>query len=212
MILVVAATGMEIDPIQQFAGDGVDYLVSGVGLVETTYTLTSYLLANPEIKKVIHVGIAGGFADAGINLLDCCLAQSETIADLGISFTDRFETLDPQFLYSGNRYECKNPWHRRFSDWLIRHPKKSKQGCFLSVNSVSGTTARGAMLNSHGCICENMEGAAVARVCQGRNLDWFEFRGVSNLVEDRDVGKWRIPEAVERYTETILEFLQDVKP
>jgi len=44
-------------------------------------------------------------------------------------------------------------------------------------------------------LCENMEGAAVARVCREFGLPCLELRCVSNLVEDRDRSRWRLRDA-----------------
>jgi futalosine hydrolase len=38
-----------------------------------------------------------------------------------------------------------------------------------------------------------MEGAAAAHVCALYRLPFLEVRGISNLVEDRDRERWRIP-------------------
>ena len=47
-------------------------------------------------------------------------------------------------------------------------------------------------------LCENMEGAAVARVCAGFNLPCLELRCISNFVEDRNTGHWKMKEACRR--------------
>ena len=44
----------------------------------------------------------------------------------------------------------------------------------------------------HG-LCENMEGAAVAQVAACHGVPWLEVRGISNMVEDRDLSKWDYP-------------------
>jgi futalosine hydrolase len=35
-----------------------------------------------------------------------------------------------------------------------------------------------------------MEGAAVAQLCAGFGVPFFEVRGISNLVEERDLSRW----------------------
>jgi futalosine hydrolase len=69
----------------------------------------------------------------------------------------------------------------------------------VTVNSVSAVLARGNFLQkTWDGICENMEGAAIARVCQEYNLPLVQMRVISNLVEDRDPAKWCLKEACER--------------
>ncbi len=206
MDLVVTATSGEMTSLQQQCPDDVCFLVSGVGLVETTYNLTTFLLKHPEISRVFNLGIAGGFPSADLAILDCCLASSETIADLGICFDSHTEPLDLALLEMANQYPCDNASYNDFSNWLTQTNQPFQCGSFLSVNGVSGTTHRGVMVNHGGSICENMEGAAVARVCLGLNIDWLEFRVVSNLVEDRDLSSWQVKPAIRKYTDIMTRF------
>jgi futalosine hydrolase len=47
-------------------------------------------------------------------------------------------------------------------------------------------------------LCENMEGAAVARVCAAFAVPCLELRCISNFVEDRDAGRWELKKACRR--------------
>ncbi len=212
MDLVVTATTGEAKELRLLCPSWVQFLVAGVGLVETTYNLTTYLGNHPEITRVINVGIAGGFAAENIKILDVCLATSETIADLGICFATSLEPLDQSFLANGNEYPCENRLFDQFNQWLVAGKQVVHQGPFLSVNGVSGTLARGEMLKRNHAICENMEGAGVARVCHGFDLHWLELRVVANLVEDRDLTTWRIEPAIKKYSEIMASFLQEKQP
>jgi futalosine hydrolase len=40
-----------------------------------------------------------------------------------------------------------------------------------------------------------MEGAAVAQMCARFGVPFFEVRGISNLVEDRDLSRWNLSAA-----------------
>jgi len=42
-----------------------------------------------------------------------------------------------------------------------------------------------------------MEGAAIAHTTLLFDTPFLEVRGISNMVEDRDISKWDIPRAVE---------------
>ncbi len=210
MNLVVTATPVEMKSLQQVCPQHSQFLVSGVGLVETTFNLTRYLLNHPEVTRVLHLGIAGGFPSSNLAVLDGCLASSETIADLGICYDTHIEGLDPDLLTLANFYPCENTLHHEFLEWSNRSGYDFHCGPFLSVNGVSGSTLRGEMINHSQCICENMEGAGVARTCLGLDIEWLEFRVISNLVEDRDLRKWQIQPAIAKYTEIIAAFLKDV--
>jgi futalosine hydrolase len=56
-------------------------------------------------------------------------------------------------------------------------------------------------------ICENMEGAAVAQVASLYGVDCMEIRGISNLVEDRDLSRWNIPLAMELAQKFTMQFI-----
>jgi futalosine hydrolase len=55
-----------------------------------------------------------------------------------------------------------------------------------------------------------MEGAAVAQACLRYGLDCLEIRGISNLVEERDLEKWEIRRAVEVAQRFILKFIEEM--
>jgi len=101
----------------------------------------------------------------------------------------------------GTRYFNEVPLSRSTTELALseaaRHGIQLMPGRFLTVAACSGTAARGRELcRRFDAICENMEGAAVALVAARYAIDCLEVRGVSNLVEDRDLSRWDIPRAV----------------
>jgi futalosine hydrolase len=73
-------------------------------------------------------------------------------------------------------------------------PFEVRPGPFLTLSQVTGVRALGDALHRRtGALCESMEGAAAAHVCALYRLPFLEVRGISNLVEDRDRERWRIP-------------------
>ena len=80
---------------------------------------------------------------------------------------------------------------------------------FVTVNCCTGTKKRGEFLRrKYGAGCENMEGAAVAMVCQNFNIPCVELRCISNMVDDRDTTKWRLSEAVDKICRVVDTLLQ----
>src|SRR5690606_41774410 len=66
-ILVVAATRQEIEPSLSFLEDrGIPYLITGVGMLATTYSLSRYLQLHP-VDLLLHIGI-GGIVDSSANV------------------------------------------------------------------------------------------------------------------------------------------------
>jgi futalosine hydrolase len=90
----------------------------------------------------------------------------------------------------------------------------ARTGRFLSLAQVTGVSPLANQLfERFGAICENMEGAAAAHVCALYDLPFLEVRGISNLVENRDRSRWRIPEAARTAQHAVLrvvERLEDV--
>lgn len=189
-----------------FAAD-FELLVTGVGPVETTYTLTSRLATGlGNLQAIIHFGIAGAYLypnGSGAGMLDICLAEEEILGDLGICHQDRIEHFSAPELGVKDHFSLDNRLLEKADFFLEQKKIPHKKGRFVTVSCVSGTRRRGDILAGrfHG-LCENMEGAAVARVCTAFNLPCLELRCISNYVEDRNTKRWKIKEACSLAGET----------
>ncbi|MEN8140546.1 MAG: futalosine hydrolase [Thermodesulfobacteriota bacterium] len=198
MILLVAATGAELQPAMNLlAGQaGVDFLESGVGLLETAVSVGERLDKAPCPDLVLNFGVAGAYAAAGLPLLHPCLASSEINGDFGICYGERHEPLPTSL--------ARNPLLTpgaialaQCQDWLTAQGDDFSCCPFATVNGVSASQRRGDNLAQlTGACCENMEGAAVARQCLAHGVEWLELRVISNQVEDRDLSSWRLAEAI----------------
>jgi futalosine hydrolase len=56
-----------------------------------------------------------------------------------------------------------------------------------------------------------MEGAAIALVALRYGIPSLEIRGISNLVEDRDMSRWDIPAAVERCQRFLIKIIEELQ-
>jgi futalosine hydrolase len=197
MLLLVAATEDELSPLYAAAlPENCATLVCGVGLVEATLNLTRYLAAAAaEVTAVVNFGLAGGYPDSGLKLLDLCLAEREYLGDLGVVVNNRILPLDPKFAPVGE-FSADPALLARAEKLLIRAGLVPRRGNFVTVAGCSGTLERSRYLSAHHrAICENMEGAALARTCQAFKLPFLELRCISNLVLERDQQEWRASEA-----------------
>ena len=198
MYLLVAATDLELEPVRKALNGSrnVTFLQSGVGPVDATFALTRYLSLHYQISAVINFGVAGAYLHTGLGLLDMCVARREILADLGICFSDRIEPLAGEALEVCREFDLQNELLLETRKILEVENISVAGGTFLTVNCVTGTAMRGDHLQrTNQAICENMEGAALARVCQGFGIDFLELRCVSNMVEDRNPSKWQLKEA-----------------
>lgn len=203
MFLVVSATDFEMEPFETgyLGKEKPCRLVSGVGPVETSVKLYRWLSRNGErVRGVINFGVAGAYLQPSGNpqpqLLDICLANREVLGDLGVCLDDRIEPVTGSELKAADRFDMDAYLLGQAGKALDSLKVKFFTGTFVTVSCASGTARRGAMLAGqyHG-LCENMEGAAVARVCTEFNLPCLEVRCISNMVEDRDMRRWQLKKA-----------------
>ena len=87
-------------------------------------------------------------------------------------------------------------------------------GTFVTVSQCSGVQAVGDPKVLHArfnALCESMEGAAAAHICKLYNVPFLEVRGISNLVEDRQLARWDIPGAADAAQSTLIKIISDRK-
>lgn len=201
MILLVAATEMEALPvIEKKNGHAHDLLIAGVGPLETAVRLTRRLCQGGagNISLVLNFGVAGAYIGSGAGLLDICLAESEVLGDFGICYEDSVEPFE-ETLAGRSVFSLEPRYLAQAEDILGKQGYVCKKGVFITVNGVTATTRRGEMLHAaHNGLCENMEGAAVAKVCDEFAIPCLEVRCVSNMVEDRNPALWQLSAAVQK--------------
>lgn len=203
---------MELEPITDLFPDsaGVDFLLSGVGPVEAAINLTEYLVRVElkHISAVINVGLAGAYPDAGIPPLAICLAEKEAFGDIGICMAGRIDELDHSFS-PPLKFDLNQQLLSDAAKCLSDAGFECYRGNFVSVSAASGTISRSRYLQEkYQAICENMEGAAVARVCSQFSLPCLELRCVSNMVVDRSDQQWQVKEAVTGCTRAVQAVLE----
>jgi futalosine hydrolase len=218
MILVIAATQMELDPFLARAGERSNRwtaLVAGVGPVETAVTVGRMLAEHHrQISGVLQFGVGGAYLlpspEEQVGILSVCLAEREVLGDLGICHLDSIEYF-PDELGGASSFPLVSPLLARAEGVLKSYSITYHLGTFITVNSVSGTARRGEMLRNHWQgLCENMEGGAVARLCKEYKLPFLEMRVISNLVEDRNIHNWQLRQACERAGEVAAMLIKEL--
>lgn len=192
--------------------------VGGVGKVNAALA-TAIIIERQKPALVINTGCGGAYPGSGLTVGDLAVADEEIHGDEGVLTTEGWLDFrqmgfplakcgDTRYYnrlpLTGSRVERTNETAGRSGDRLHR-------GAFVTVSTCSGTRRRGEELEErYGAIVENMEGAAVAQVCLLYGVECLEIRGISNMVDERDMSTWDIPRAVEAAQRFVLKCLEDM--
>jgi futalosine hydrolase len=214
-ILIVAATQQEIVAVRDYytriSSDklNVDFLVTGVGMTATAYSLTKKV-ANRKYDLAINAGIAGSFRPE-ISPGDVVNVVSDSFADLGAEDGDKFLSVFDLKLQSSDGYpfwngKIKNDHAEKYSGL---HNLKSVKA--ITVNKVHGNmeSINRILVKYHPDI-ETMEGAAFFYVCAMEKIPFLQLRAISNKVELRNRNAWKIETAIENLSSTLQQFLNQL--
>ncbi|HEX9022133.1 MAG TPA: futalosine hydrolase [Nitrospirota bacterium] len=202
----------------EFAGRGVLLCVGGMGKVNAAHAAT-LLLTQFKPEALVVFGVGGGYPSSGAGIGDVALAREEITGDEGVLTVDGFQDTEyigiplvktaSTVIYT--RYAAPEPLLKRSLQALALRPQAGKAhvGPFVTLSTCTGTTARAKELEEryHG-LCENMEGAAAAQVAELHGVPWLEVRGISNIVEDRDLRKWDIPRAAQAARQAVRSIIE----
>lgn len=208
-VLITAATHQEIAITQQYLAEkmylrkdcNVHILITGVGLVNTTYTLTKYLAKNkPDLA--IQAGIGGSlhpFFPPG----SVVVIKEEVWGDLGVEENNMFKDLfDLKLAENVFPYSSKmlvNP-HQQLMEKV-----KLKKARAVSVNQITTKPERiQQLIEKYGVVIESMEGAAFHYVCLQEAVPFLQLRAVSNVVGERDKSKWLMKDAIDNLNRELI--------
>jgi futalosine hydrolase len=188
------------------AGQRVIICIGGMGKVNAAHAAT--LLAQHKPDTLVILGVGGAYPSSGAKIGDVALAKEEIAGDEGVLTLDGFKDTEfigvpllktaTSIIYT-TYPAAELPLKHALKALVSRQQTDSRDvhiGTFVTLSTCTGTSGRAKELENryHG-LCENMEGAAVAHVAELHGIPWIEVRGISNIVEDRDLRKWDIPRA-----------------
>ncbi len=203
------------------AGQKVLICAGGMGKVNAAHAATLMITqARPE--ALIIFGIGGAYPSSGAKLGDVAVAREEIAGDEGVLTGEGFK--DTEYIgipllkmaTSGiyNTYPAPHPLLQRALGALAGRPAGTVHtGPFVTLSTCTGTRERARELEQrYGALCENMEGAAAAHVALSHGIPWLEVRGISNIVEDRDMAKWDIPRAARAAQLAVVQIIEAWRP
>ena len=192
--------------------------VGGVGKINAA-AATAALIERQRPSLVINTGCAGAYPGSGLSVGSLAIASNEILGDEGVQTATGWKDL--RFMEMASFVRGKLSYHNEIP--LSKHAAEKAvqladyygvflmRGRFVTVSTCSGTRQRGETLaRRFNAIAESMEGAAVAQICVRSGVDCLEIRGISNLVVDRDMSAWDIPQAAESAQRFVLKYLEDL--
>jgi futalosine hydrolase len=205
-ILICAATEGEFGKPLVNSIHKIDYFLTGVGLVQTTWRLGQKLKSyTPDL--CIQIGIAGSF-DPAITPGMVTLVQQDCFADLGA------QDHDGSFLHLTEILPCddQNPF-----ECLYLRPGIPVAGISLpKVNAISVNTVHGhqpeidLVKNRFDVQIESMEGASFFAVCMTLGVPCIQVRSISNMVEPRDKSSWQIKLALDNLHPALSDIINTI--
>ncbi len=191
--------------------------VGGMGKANAAHAAT-ILLTRYHPRAFVIFGVGGAYPASGAAIGDLALATEEIAGDEGVLTSEGFRDT----AYIGipllktahgeiyNTYPAPESLLKQTTRVLGGGQGHAHVGSFVTVSTCTGTIARARELEArYKGLCENMEGAAAAHVAVCHNVPWLEVRGISNIVEDRDLTKWNIPKAAEAVQKAVIQILQN---
>ena len=210
-IIVTSATEMETESLRQTLNanyslpHSIDYHVSGVGVLCTTYSLTKLLLySKPDL--IIQTGIAGAY-NTSVELGKVMIMQSDALGNTGVLENEEWKDIFDTGFIAANRFPFTEK--KLINPWLNKLPVTLPVATGITIDEITTDKNRIDMLkNKYNADTESMEGAPFHYVCLQQNVPFMQIRGISNYVRERNKGLWKIKEALHNTTEEIARFLK----
>jgi futalosine hydrolase len=222
-ILVVAATAAEVAPFASRlrhtsnrtsrmvrysgAAHDIDILVSGVGMVATA-SWTSRELARERYELALNLGVCGSFNPTLVPGMVVHVV-SDCIAELGAEDGDAFLTIQQMRLLGENEFPFDQGRLVNASPPPNRALAALRTARGITVNTVHGNEPSIQRVTERfKPDVESMEGASFMYAALIHGVPFAQVRAVSNVVERRNRGAWKLDLAIRELGETAWRLLQ----
>ena len=213
--LIIAATNAEVQPFAKhykknknilYKDVKIEILITGVGLMAATYSITNYSNNHYKPAVIIMIGIAGCY-NSKVKLGEVFAIKSEVVADMGVQENNTwYDMCDLHFIPPNDEPYTNGK--------LINSNKTMLHLCNVPVVNavtVNQITTDNAIIKMYKTKylpqLESMEGAALHYSCLQKNIPFVQLRGVSNYIGERDKSKWNITQAITNVNNVAISFL-----
>lgn len=186
--LIVSATRLEImSSIAFLEKNNIPYLVTGVGMVATSCSVTKQLMTE-KYDCIINVGIAGAL-DSSLKIGQLVEVFEDNLSELGAEDHDQFIKVE-DLGFGVSQFTPIPPYNIN---------TQLTKGIGITVNTTHGNEQSIKKIKEiyPDATTESMEGAAVFYVANEFGVSCLQVRAISNYVEKRDKSNWNIPLAIQ---------------
>ena len=183
----------------------IDVLITGVGMVATTYHLGRRLMQE-QYDLAINIGICGAFSRHLVG--KTVIINQDCFADFGAEDKEEFLDVFQTGLMMDNDIPFKNGWLH--SDAKVNHEilRNLPQVIGITVNKSSGRIETINKLSlKYKAGIESMEGASFIYCCRMNKTPCLQIRSVSNYIEPRNKSAWKIEDALSSLKKVMEELL-----
>ena len=214
-ILITAATEKEISPAIEFLestgyevnNNRFEILITGVGLMAATYTITEKILRQSP-DSIVQAGIAGSFSSE-LEPGTVVMVNDDTIGDCGVVEQGVFKDVFDLQLSDGSAFPFieKKLGNPHCSNW-IKYGLRFVSG--VTVNKISTDPEIIHQLKlQYSADIETMEGAALHYVCLRQKIPFIQIRSISNYVGERNKEHWKLGSSIDTLNDTLIKIIQE---
>jgi len=224
-VLLVAATSAEVQPIvDRLSGlnpipsprtqfhhrhHQIDVLVTGVGMVATAvWCAKTFAETRPDLA--LNVGVCGSFNPA-YPPGTVVHVVSERLPELGAEDGEGFLTIQDLGLLGADAPPFRAGRLVNSAPPAIPALTRLPQAHGITVNTAHGhEPSIRRIVERWSPDIESMEGAAFMYACLTAGVPFAQVRAVSNRVERRDRGSWKVAEAIASLTDVTMLLAGDL--